>query len=98
MTVGVGGGILVEGVLLAPTGEPPAYRTGQLVSLDDPDKPPQPFFTNADGAFTLLDLQPGAHRLELSGRPALSAVLEIPEDAPEVYEAGVIQLRGSTVE
>ncbi len=65
---------------------------GTIESLDDPNSS-QPFFTNDDGEFTLVDLDPGRYRLKIVTDPSGEIELEIPEDAARVHDFGVLTVQ-----
>ena len=87
VSVGEGGGILVEGALLAPGGAPLVHASGQVRALDDPERQLLPFFTGGRGAFSLPDLDPGRYRIELRSHPFM-ADFEVPETDEHYHLVG----------
>jgi outer membrane usher protein len=73
-------------------GAPVPLIAGQLRSLDRPDEPPIPAFTNRTGRLAATGLRPGRYRLELSTDPAFTTEVDIKPDATNLINLGDIRI------
>lgn len=91
--VGTDATVFLRGILQNRAGEPIALKTGQVVSLSDPNWKSIALITNKAGKFALLGLKPGKYKLQLYATSLLSIEFDIPTKTQGLYDIGVLQLR-----
>lgn len=87
--VGEDGTVFLRGTLVDGNGDPLAFATADVSSLDHREQPAIPLMTNRAGKFSLMGLAPGSYAVRISGSVA-EAKLEIPSGFSGVYSAGII--------
>ncbi len=80
------------GVLQGADGQPLALQVGELRSLDRPNTPPVPFFTNSAGRVVVERVAPGRWMLTLADG-ARSAPVVVPEGTAGLIELGTLTLQ-----
>lgn len=85
--VGTGATVLGDAILVDPADKPLPLERGQILSLDDPTRPPIEFFTSRAGRFRVEGLSPGRFRLIMANAPENAVVFVVPAGS-----AGHVQL------
>lgn len=85
--VGTGATVLGDAVLVDAAGKALPLEPGQILSLDDPSRPPIEFFTSRTGRFRVEGLSPGRFRLILANAPEQAIDFVVPAGS-----AGHVQL------
>ncbi|MFJ6025710.1 hypothetical protein ACIQC9_14045 [Brevundimonas sp. NPDC092305] len=88
LTVGSAYNVTASGQMVDPQAFPVSLRTGEAVSLDDPNAPKAEVVTNRSGRFAVSGLAPGRWRITLRGDPALVYDIVVPEG--NLFRAGTI--------
>ena len=73
-------------------GKPVALIGGKLQSLDHPNDPPVPAFTNRAGRLAASGLRPGRYRLELFTDPVFTTEAVIPDKGTNLVDLGEIRI------
>lgn len=74
-------------------GKPVALVGGSLQSLDRPNDPPVPAFTNRAGRLAASGLRPGRYRLDLFTDPKFTVVVVIPDAKSSLVNLGEIRIK-----
>jgi outer membrane usher protein len=90
--VGTDATVLLGGVLEGAGGAPISLEAGEVLSLDEPGRKPQLFFTNRKGKFRLEAMKPGRYEMRLYAHPESSITLTIPEGQAGFYDLGSVRL------
>ncbi|MFV0643087.1 MAG: hypothetical protein ACK5NN_01080 [Sphingomonadaceae bacterium] len=81
------------GTLTTSSGKPVKLVSGLLRRLDDPDKLPEPFFTNSVGRFAISKLEPGVeYVVELQFEGPKKFIFKVPEDTEGLVELSTAQI------
>ncbi|MBX5483096.1 MAG: hypothetical protein IRZ16_14825 [Myxococcaceae bacterium] len=89
LRVGAPGRVYLIGRAVDAKGAPAALQTGKLIPLFESMRPPELVFTNADGRFVLMGVEPGRYRLQLE---VGAATIAIPEGRTGIFETGSVTL------
>lgn len=75
-------------------GEPISLVSGVMRRVDDPEAPPEAFFTNTVGRFAIAKLEPGKeYRVEILYNGRREFTFRVPDDNEGLLDLGVVQLR-----
>lgn len=84
--------VFLAGVLHDAKGVPIALQAGDILSLDEPDRPPIVMFTNRKGKFRVDGVRPGRYVIKLYAVPEAPVEFVVPESAVGLYDIGVFQI------
>ncbi len=84
--------VFLAGVLHDAKGVPIALQAGDILSLDEPDRPPIVMFTNRKGKFRVDGFRPGRYVIKLYAAPDAPVEFAVPGGAAGLYDLGVVQL------
>ncbi len=90
--IGTDAVVMVKGKLLDAGQKPLSLVSGEILSLNEPDREPILFFTNRSGFFAAEGLKPGQYKIIVYGDKIFSSLVTIPEGTTGLYALDVLPL------
>ena len=84
--------VMVRGQLLEQGAKPIGLASGQLMSVEEPEREPLLFFTNRNGYFAAEGLKPGSYKVIVYGEVIHELTLDIPKGTVGVYNVNAQQM------
>ncbi len=92
LKIGSDATVMVKGQLLEAAQKPISLASGQIMSVEEPEREPILFFTNRNGYFAAEGLKPGHYKVVVYGDVIHELSLDIPKGTTGIYSINAQQM------